>query len=163
MAVYTQQALLVLNAIIKIAQTWIFDNAPAASLSHRVRRVLGPPGWCLVSLRQAPRLIGRLRAIVKNHTVVPRILEKQQFNHEGFFSLVFDFGTEFFSTENYAKHLVRTLPLGRYANNLSVACQGKAGRGQGESHRKHGRLRTLSLQAGASLERHLGARHGLSS
>lgn len=49
---YTQQALLVLNAIIKIAQTWIFDNAPAVSLSHRVRRALGSPGQRLVSDRK---------------------------------------------------------------------------------------------------------------
>ena len=31
MAVYTQQALLVLNAIIKIARPWMLDNAPLQS------------------------------------------------------------------------------------------------------------------------------------
>lgn len=36
---------------------------------------------------------------------------------------MFDFGTEFFSNENYAKHLVLTLLLSKYANKLSVACQ----------------------------------------
>lgn len=44
---------------------------------------------------------------------------------------MFDFGTEFFSNENYAKHLVRTIPLGKYANDLSVACQEKGEEGPG--------------------------------
>lgn len=35
MTVYTQPALLVLNAIIKIAQTWLYDNV-SSNLSHRV-------------------------------------------------------------------------------------------------------------------------------
>lgn len=44
---------------------------------------------------------------------------------------MFDFGTEFFSNENYAKHLVRTILLGKYANDLSVACQEKGEEGPG--------------------------------
>lgn len=44
---------------------------------------------------------------------------------------MFDFGTKFFSNENYAKHLVRTIPLGKYANDLSVACQEKGEEGPG--------------------------------
>lgn len=35
MAVYTQQGLLVLNAIIKIARSWLFDNV-GVNFSHRV-------------------------------------------------------------------------------------------------------------------------------
>lgn len=38
----------------------------------------------------------------------------------------------FFLSENYAKHLVQTLLLGKYANNLSVTCQGRSRRGEEE-------------------------------
>lgn len=80
---------------------------------------------------QTSTLADKAAGYCENHTVVPRILEKQQFNHN-FFPLVFDFGTEFFSDENYAKHLVQTLLLGKYANSLSVACQGQGEEGQGQ-------------------------------
>lgn len=38
----------------------------------------------------------------------------------------------FFLSENYAKHLVQTLLLGKYASNLSVTCQGRSRRGEEE-------------------------------
>lgn len=85
---------------------------------------------------QTSTLADKAAGYCENHTVVPRILEKQQFNHSIFFPLVFDFGTEFFCvfflSENYAKHLVQTLLLGKYANNLSVTCQGRSRRGEEE-------------------------------
>lgn len=46
---------------------------------------------------------------------------------------MFDFGTEFFPNENYAKHLVQALFLGKYANSLSAACQGQGRRGRTSS------------------------------
>ena len=80
---------------------------------------------------QTSTLADKVADYCENHTVVPRILEKQQFNHSFFFFLVFDFGTESFSNENYAKHLVRTLLLSNYANKLSGACQGQGEVGGG--------------------------------
>lgn len=90
----------------------------------------------------------------ENHTVVPRILENQQFNHRFFFfSLVFDFGTESFSNENYAKHLVQTLLLSNYANKLSGACQGQGEEGGGGFWWKAGEAQnTFSAASSRRLE-----------
>lgn len=62
---------------------------------------------------------------------------------------MFDFGTEFFSNENYAKHLVRTLLLSKYANELSGACQGQAEEGEEELWWKAGEAQN-PLSAGGS-------------